>query len=72
MVLHTACPADNNTDEQPAIATPFEANPTVPVGDVGPEGVTVAVKVTDSPRVEGFMLGTSTVELGASWVGESW
>lgn len=49
------------TAEQPLMVVPLEVNATVPVGTGGPAGVTVAVNVTDSPAVEGFLLDTTDV-----------
>jgi hypothetical protein len=49
------------TAEQPAMTTPFEAKPTVPVGVGVPTGATVAVKVTDWSAVEGLALDASVV-----------
>jgi hypothetical protein len=43
------------------MVVPFEENATVPVSVGGPAGVTVAVKVTTTPAVEGFRLETSVV-----------
>jgi hypothetical protein len=49
------------TAEQPLMVVPLEVNATVPVGTGGPAGATVAVNVTDSPFVEGFLLDTTVV-----------
>lgn len=49
------------TVEQPVMAVPFEVKATVPVGTGGPAGPTVAVKVTDWPSVDGFLLETTVV-----------
>ena len=49
------------TDEQPEMAAPFDVKLTVPVGAGGPDGVTVAVNVTDPPEVEGFWLEVNVV-----------
>ena len=46
---------------QPEIAVPFDVKLTVPVGAGGPAGATVAVKVTGSPKVEGFWLEVTVV-----------
>src|SRR5690348_15284457 len=51
LVAHCAAPALSATLEQPAIATPPSLNEADPVGALP---VTVAVKVTDWPCVEGF------------------
>jgi hypothetical protein len=45
------------TAERPVIVVPFKLKATVPVGVGGPEGVTVAVKVTVAPRFDGLTLG---------------
>jgi hypothetical protein len=50
---------ESTTAEHPLIVVPFDVNPTVPVGDDPP--VTVAVKVTDCPKVEGFRLEPTLV-----------
>jgi hypothetical protein len=49
------------TAEQPPIAVPLEVKATVPVGLGLPEGLTVAVNVTDWHVVDGFTLETSAV-----------
>lgn len=43
------------------MVVPLEVNVTLPVGTGGPAGATVAVNVTDSPFVEGFLLDTTVV-----------
>jgi len=45
---------DSGTAVQPEIPVPLELKPTVPVGSGGPDGPTVAVMVTDCPKVEGL------------------
>ena len=49
------------TVEQPLMVVPSEVKLTVPVGTGGPAGVTVALKVTDWPKVEGFGLEVNAV-----------
>ena len=44
----------SRTAEQPEMTVPFDWKPTVPVGLGGPDGPTVAVIVTDCPKVEGL------------------
>ena len=62
VVAHAAAREEvSGTAEQPLIAVPFELNATVPVGVGGPAGLIVAVKVTDSRKVNGFTLETSVV-----------
>jgi hypothetical protein len=51
-VVHCAWPEARVTAEHPPIAVPFEVKLTVPVGEEPP--LTVAVKVTAWPEVEGF------------------
>jgi hypothetical protein len=46
---------------QPKIVVPLEVNATVPLGVGGPLGDTVAVKVTDCPNIDGFILDTTFV-----------
>jgi hypothetical protein len=58
-VVHCAAPEESGTAEQPLIELPFELNPTVPVGEFPP--LTVAVKVTLCPEVEGFRLDLTVV-----------
>ena len=54
-VVQTAVSEEvSGTAVQPEIALPFEVKLTVPVGAGGPEGLTVAVMVTNSPNVEGL------------------
>ena len=46
---------------QPVMVIPFAVKLNMPVGIGGPAGATVAVKVTDSPTVDGFALEVSVV-----------
>ena len=65
LVVHTAVREPVTvTAAQPVMVVPFEVNATVPVaaGDAGP---IVAVKVTASPTVEGFLLEVRVVVEGA-------
>jgi hypothetical protein len=52
-VLHVAAPEESPTAEHPEMALAPSRKPTEPVG-VPELPVTVAVKVTDCPSVEGF------------------
>ncbi len=62
LVTHTAVRKElSTTPPHPEMAVPFELNETVPVGVGGPEGVIVAVNVTDLPAVDGFKLDTRIV-----------
>ena len=55
MVEHVAVREEERvTAEHPVMVVPFAVKATVPVGLGDPEGLTVAVKVTVSPRVEGL------------------
>jgi hypothetical protein len=61
-VVHAAVrDALSGTAEHPVMVVPLEVNATVPVGSGGPTGVTVAVKVTGWPSVDGFLLETTVV-----------
>lgn len=61
-MVHTAIrEAVTATAEHPLMVVPFELKATVPVGVGGPEGVIVAVKVTDAPGFDGFTLDTIVV-----------
>lgn len=65
-VAHWAEAEASVTDEHPVMEAPFEVNATVPVGPVGEvPPLTVAVKVTDWPTVEGFTLEASAVVVAA-------
>jgi hypothetical protein len=59
--------AVRTTAEQPLMGVPLEVNATVPVGTGATDGATVAVNVTDSPGVEGFLPAT-TVVVDAAWL----
>ena len=62
VVVHAAVrDALSGTAEHPVRFVPVEVNATVPVGSGGPTGVTVAVKVTGWPSVDGFLLETTVV-----------
>jgi hypothetical protein len=56
-------PDASMSPEHPVMATPFAVKPTVPVGD--PPPVTLAVKVTDCPMVDGFTLEATVVTVVA-------
>jgi hypothetical protein len=62
-VLHVATPEASAAAEQPLRAVPFAVKPTVPVGA---SPVTLAVKVTDWPSVDGFALEIRAVA-DAAW-----
>lgn len=54
-MVHVAVPEVTVAPVQPVIAMPFDVNVTVPLGAKGEFGaVSVAVKVTDCPEVDGF------------------
>lgn len=63
MVLNAAMPPESAPE--PSSATPLKKF-TVPVGVPAVE-VTVAVSVTDSPKVEGFSDEVKPVEVGAGF-----
>src|ERR1700693_3488278 len=60
VLVHVATPATNARLTQPAMLTPPSLKVTVPVG-VGPTPVTTAVKVTDWPKLEGFVEDVTVV-----------
>src|SRR5689334_4763497 len=65
LVVQTAVRDEPNiTALQPAIAVPLEVKLTVPVGNGGPAGPTVAVMVTNSPNVDGLGELVTEVMLG--------
>jgi hypothetical protein len=59
--MQTAIDDDSGTAVQPGISVPFEVKLTVPVGIGGPEGLTLAVRVTSCPTSEGFGVPVTTV-----------
>ncbi len=64
-VMQTAVRDEPNvTAVQPAMSVPLEVKPTVPVGNGGPAGPTVAVIVTKSPNVDGLGELITEVMLG--------
>jgi hypothetical protein len=58
-LVHCAWPEARVTAEHPLIVSVFVAKLTVPVDEKPP--ITVAVKVTDWPEVEGLMLEATVV-----------
>jgi hypothetical protein len=61
VVVHDAVCDDTATAEHPVMAVLPASNATVPVGVGGPAGLTVTVKITGWPAVDGFMLETMVV-----------
>ena len=61
-VVNLALPVPSSATGAPSDVPPSE-NDTVPVGVLPEDGVTVAVKVTDSPVPEGFSDDASAVEV---------
>jgi hypothetical protein len=59
--MHIAISEFSGTAVQPEIPVPLEVKLTVPVGIGGPEGLTVAVRVTSCPTSDGFGVLVTTV-----------
>ena len=61
--MHDAAPLLNATPVQLDIALPASLNMTFPVGVPPPEDVTLAVKITELPNVDGFAFDVTDVDV---------